>query len=163
MNRRTAVQLREVRTKIENGSIAYRVGRFLIYASEKRWSRVLFSAGLAAVAGVVETLAHTFLLESERWRPIAAPADALAVMTFVFVLTYVELITVRERRLRVLAEVHKMTELNHHIRNALQVIQYAAYSSKDRTQLEAIDQSIERIDAILKELAPVLGERERRE
>jgi hypothetical protein len=42
--------------------------------------------------------------------------------------------------------------------NALQAIQYAAYTSSVRTQVDTIQSSVVRIDNILRELFSILGE-----
>ena len=50
--------------------------------------------------------------------------------------------------------IHTVAELNHHIRNALQVIRYAggAKSSSDATQLQLINEAVARIDWALREV-----------
>jgi signal transduction histidine kinase len=51
-------------------------------------------------------------------------------------------------RLRIIAD------MNHHIRNALQVITYAAATRKDAESLELIRSSVERIEWTLREVLP---------
>ena len=87
---------------------------------------------------------------------MAIVGDVIAVALFLFLLTYVELTMIRERRMRVIRDMRTVAELNHHVRNALQAIQYATHSSSDRTQVLTITQSVERIDKILRELFPVV-------
>lgn len=50
--------------------------------------------------------------------------------------------------------IHTVAELNHHIRNALQVIRYAggAKSTSDATQLQLINEAVARIDWALREV-----------
>jgi hypothetical protein len=45
-----------------------------------------------------------------------------------------------------------------HVRNALQGIQYATYTSLDRTQVDTIQSFVVRIDNMLRELFSILGE-----
>ena len=51
---------------------------------------------------------------------------------------------------------HTIAELNHHIRNALQVIRYAGGSktTQDATQLQLINESVARIEWALREVLP---------
>ncbi|HEY6971082.1 MAG TPA: hypothetical protein VJA94_17865 [Candidatus Angelobacter sp.] len=55
-----------------------------------------------------------------------------------------------QQRMRMIAE------LNHHIRNALQVIRYAggSKSSSDASQLQLINEAVARIDWALREVLP---------
>jgi len=58
----------------------------------------------------------------------------------------------RERRARLRQRVAVIADMNHHVRNALQVISLTAYSSGDKEQLEAIKDSMERIQWALREV-----------
>ena len=51
-------------------------------------------------------------------------------------------------RMRVIAE------MNHHIRNALQVIQYSAWGKQSDTEMQAIQQSVQRITWAVREVLP---------
>jgi two-component sensor histidine kinase len=62
----------------------------------------------------------------------------------------------RERRERLRQKLAVIADMNHHVRNALQVISFHAYSSADKEQLEAVRQSMERIQWALKEILPKL-------
>ena len=55
---------------------------------------------------------------------------------------------------------HTVAELNHHIRNALQVIRYAGgtKSTSDATQLQLINEAVARIDWALREVLSPYGE-----
>lgn len=56
--------------------------------------------------------------------------------------------------------IHTVAELNHHIRNALQVIRYAggSKSTSDATQLQLINEAVARIDWALREVLSPYGE-----
>lgn len=56
--------------------------------------------------------------------------------------------------------IHTVAELNHHIRNALQVIRYAGgtKSTSDATQLQLINEAVARIDWALREVLSPYGE-----
>ena len=150
--------MRSEKRAIARDTVSYRIGQFLVQLSDRRSTRLLFSSTLGAIAGVILVLAHASLVSSFTASEIALAGDAFIVASFVFLLTLVELSAVRERRGRVLRDMRVVADLNHHVRNALSAIQYAAYTSKDQSNLAIITSSIERIDRILKELFPVMGE-----
>ena len=62
----------------------------------------------------------------------------------------------RERRARLRQRIEVIANMNHHVRNALQVISFHAYSNADKEQLEAVKESMERIQWALKEVLPKL-------
>jgi hypothetical protein len=62
----------------------------------------------------------------------------------------------RERRERLRQKIAIIADMNHHVRNALQVISFHAYSTGDQEQLEAVRESMERIQWALKEVLPKL-------
>jgi uncharacterized membrane protein len=71
------------------------------------------------------------------------------------------LIAARERRRLVVDDLRRIAQLNHEVRNALQVIVYGEYESaatptEHRT---AILGSVEQIDTTLRQLFPVIGDR----
>lgn len=138
-------------------TVAYKLGHFLIRASEDDRTRVLLSLALGAVGSGIEWIVHQSLLGSASFARFARPLDTAAIGVFVFLLTYLETSVVRERRLRVFHDVQTVSELNHHVRNALETIQYAAYLSSDRKTLEITTAAVDRIDKILKELYPALS------
>jgi hypothetical protein len=63
------------------------------------------------------------------------------------------LIGVRERRQRDIEHLRAVAELNHHVRNALQVIVDDYYLSRDH-HTEAVLESVDRIDRTLRSLFP---------
>jgi hypothetical protein len=72
------------------------------------------------------------------------------------VVGWVEAEATRTRRLRVLEDVVKVAELNHHVRNALQAIQYATHMPAGIEQIHIIDDGVKRIDDTLRHLFPVV-------
>jgi len=70
-------------------------------------------------------------------------------------LLYLQLSRVeRERRAEVQRRLHTIAEMNHHIRNALQVIAYASVSADSEQSVEMIRSSMERIEWALREVLP---------
>jgi hypothetical protein len=70
------------------------------------------------------------------------------------------LIAARERR-RVVDDLRRIAQLNHEVRNALQVIVYGEYESAatPAAHRTAILGSVEQIDKTLRQLFPVIGDR----
>jgi signal transduction histidine kinase len=103
------------------------------------------------VAGTVMVLGYfsDLLVLSFHPRPFFALLDAavLGVLSGTIAWIY------QRRRNRYLAErLEVIAEMNHHVRNGLQVIQYSAYMTKDREHIQRIEQSLGRIDWALREV-----------
>jgi hypothetical protein len=64
----------------------------------------------------------------------------------------------RVRREGIRDRLRTIAEMNHHIRNALQVITYAAAARKDDESVEMIRSSVERIEWALREVLPGEGD-----
>lgn len=59
----------------------------------------------------------------------------------------------QRRQNRYLAErLEVIADMNHHVRNDLQVIQYSAYMTKDKEHIQRIEHSLGRIDWALREV-----------
>jgi hypothetical protein len=59
----------------------------------------------------------------------------------------------QRRQNRHLAErLEVIADMNHHVRNDLQVIQYSAYMTRDKEHIQRIEQSLGRIDWALREV-----------
>ncbi len=60
----------------------------------------------------------------------------------------------RQRRKLVRERLHTIAEMNHHIRNALQIITYATATENSRDSMNLIRSSVERIEWALREVLP---------
>ena len=115
---------------------------------------------MALVAAVVVFLIGVgidiaLLHEQETRRVVFEVSDALGGLVaggLIFRLLQYE----RERRARLRQKIAVIADMNHHVRNALQVISFHAYTSADKEQLEAVRESMERIQWALKEVLPKL-------
>lgn len=57
------------------------------------------------------------------------------------------------RRLREIAKkLYVIAEMNHRVRNELEVIQYSAYATKEKPHIATISESVSRIEAALREI-----------
>jgi hypothetical protein len=64
----------------------------------------------------------------------------------------------RKQRILIQQRMQVVADMNHHIRNALQVITYAAVQRDEGTPLTMIRDSVNRIDWVLREVLPRLFE-----
>jgi signal transduction histidine kinase len=62
----------------------------------------------------------------------------------------------RQQRATLRQRVEVIANMNHHVRNALQVIEFNSYSTSDQEKLGAIRSSVNRIQWALRELLPKL-------
>lgn len=60
----------------------------------------------------------------------------------------------RERRHFIRERLHTISEMNHHIRNALQVISFHTYREQDEKNVEVVRQAVNRIEWALQEVLP---------
>jgi hypothetical protein len=89
---------------------------------------------------------------SSRWHILD---DLLLGATAGFIVLWYERLRTRALLQRLLI----IREMNHHVRNALQVIIYAASAHKDDCLAEQVREAIQRIDWALKEVLPELEEK----
>ena len=144
-------------------SVSDQIGQSIVEVSLRLSSRIVFSIGVALCVVIVKIVVHQSFTATQTLRQLATVGDAIAVGGFVFLLTFIELAIVCERRAQVLRNMNTVAELNHHVRNALQAIQYAAYSSSDQSQLKVINEAIDRIERIMREQFPVLDQMKKRQ
>jgi hypothetical protein len=60
----------------------------------------------------------------------------------------------RQRHQQAQARVQRIAEMNHHVRNALQVITYWSLAEKEKRQVELIQDAVNRIQWALREVLP---------
>jgi hypothetical protein len=132
------------------------VGSLIGYISDSPFrTRLAVALGVLALA-LVEFSLHVWLAS------IGVPPlpDALIDATligFVFgILLWFVLIGIRDRRARLRQDLERIAELNHEIRNALQVIAHSQYDAEIRHK-EIVLESVSRIDTVLKRVFPAFG------
>jgi hypothetical protein len=64
----------------------------------------------------------------------------------------------RQRQQQAHARVQRIAEMNHHVRNALQVITYWSLAEKEKRQVELIQDAVNRIQWALREVLPRDGD-----
>jgi hypothetical protein len=114
---------------------------------------VLFAAVLAAVT---EFLVHELLTSLSAPEVVHAALDAALMGFATAVVVSFLLMAIRERHRRMLKEMERVAELNHSVRNALQVIVHSQYLSKGEQNAATVLESVQRIDITLRELFPAM-------
>jgi phospholipid N-methyltransferase len=61
-----------------------------------------------------------------------------------------------ERKATVAERLRLIAEMNHHIRNGLEIISLSAYTAKDKTTVETMKYGVEKIEWALREVLPKL-------
>ena len=85
---------------------------------------------------------------------LAGAAVALAVGLLVFQI----LTDIQERYQTMLGRLQRIAELNHHIRNALQVIAYHNVPERNERAIQQVNAEVVRIESVLREVSAALGE-----
>jgi hypothetical protein len=80
-------------------------------------------------------------------------SDAIAAMVAGFFATYT-FILYRQREAEVKERLDRVVEMNHHVRNALQVITYWSLAERDKREVDMIHQAVDRIEWALREVLP---------
>jgi hypothetical protein len=124
-----------------------------IYTASRKKLR-LVSAGIGAVVFGSAMLLDRVLVSRGRPRTqISAISNGfMGFITGWFVMRTMD--QVCERRENVAARLKTIADMNHHIRNALQTIQFSAYSTKDQQTIAEITDAVERIQWALREVLP---------
>ncbi len=124
-----------------------------IYTASKQKLR-LIASGIGVVVFSSAMLLDRVLVRRGRPRSqVSAISNGLmGFITGWFVMRTMD--QVFERRENVAARLKTIADMNHHIRNALQSIQFSAYSTKDQQTIRDISEAVERIQWALREVLP---------
>jgi len=112
-------------------------------------------------AGLLGYLIHIFAMRMNVSPQAQTGIETALLCCAAALAPFLLLIAARERRRLVVDDLRRIVQLNHEVRNALQVIVYGEYESaatptEHRT---AILGSVEQIDKTLRQLFPVIGDR----
>jgi hypothetical protein len=136
-----------------------RLGTFLVEVSDTRRGRILLVLAIALIASSIEYLLHIAIVAYVPHVGMGRLLDSLTIGIVIAIITIIEVKAVQQRRNKVMEDMRVVRELNHHVRNALQIISYAARVPETEKQVAIIDESIARIDSTLKELFPTMDKR----
>jgi len=125
--------------------------RSLVYG--RRMGILITSATAAAAIFVVTLLLHWLLGEQFRLLARESIADLISALVVGY-LAYLTLQAERHRMERAAAELKMIADMNHHIRNALDMLTLSAYSTDDKAAVAVIQKATERITWTLREVLP---------
>lgn len=122
--------------------------------NRESWRKLLLAAmGFAVVAFLVTELMHHLLvpdLGPYRERMMAEGGSALILGMLAAKLLH----SAYSTRQHALARLQVISEVNHHVRNALEVISLSAYITRDEEAIRRIMEGVNRIDWALREILP---------
>jgi two-component sensor histidine kinase len=119
-------------------------------------SRTVVVGGLTVA--ILEYLTHSLVAHSRASLALNALIDASVIAIFMIVLLGVVVAAARVQRNTIANEMRTVGELNHHVRNALQIIRESHRLPTDK-QTEAVIESVDRIDGTLRTLFPAMTTR----
>lgn len=131
-------------------------GRSLASDWVPSWRRLAMIAALFALFVFCSSLALDYILLVHRDSPVATVevSDALAAL-LAGVLFYKILDAGRRRRKLILQRLETIDQMNHHIRNALQVISFTVHANQEHAkEVSNIDRAVNRIQWALREILP---------
>lgn len=131
-------------------------GKLLLRLSSTMRGRIIFGIVMGVATGLVSFALHAIGMSNLYGHGGLIVSAGISI--FVAVVSYMQLDAVRLRRDLVIQQVRSAAELNHHVRNALQVIHYAAHLGTDDTNLGMIEENIQRIDEALRDIYPATGD-----
>jgi hypothetical protein len=139
--------------------------RRLIYGAP-RWKRWSLAAVFSVAAFLVIRSVHWWFGRQTAWVLDRTFADVLAAA--ILGLMALKLVNLAEERRRATLERLRMIgDMNHHIRNALEVIAMSAHGIEDKQAIMRINAAVDRIQWALREILPqgksAAGERRRPE
>lgn len=125
----------------------------LIDSFDSPWfaNGLLLASGV--IAGFIEFFTHLAVGHMKATAEYHAFIDAGVIALMTIALVGVCFASARARRQRTLERIRTASDLNHHVRNALQVITLSRYLPEEK-QSQAVYTSIDRIDEALKRLSP---------
>ena len=134
--------------------------KLLTWLVSERW-RMPFAAFVAGLLVAITKTALAFTLLNDPWHHQGLLAtDAVVSGTLSGALVWILLGLVHGRRRRLIEYVRRVADLNHHIRNAMQIIVYqATLAHADPEQIEQVENAVRRVDAALHEIFPIIGDR----
>jgi hypothetical protein len=134
-----------------------RIGEFLGRISDRTTTIILTAVCVTIAFGCLVFFGHLALTESAIDPALHASILAIFVGTGAGFATFVMLLARREQRRMVQDELRRLAELNHRVRNSLQIIADAHYTAPHDVHRKMIMEAVTSMDDCLKQLFPVLG------
>ncbi|MFB3815210.1 MAG: hypothetical protein ACE14L_13975 [Terriglobales bacterium] len=136
----------------------YRVAKAIAEMTDSPIKTGVASAIVGVCAALLEYGVHRVAQGLGSTSGVHIAIDVGAIGISVGLLIWFLLSATHARRRRVLQHVRNVAELNHQVRNALQVIVCSQHKA-DPAHSAMIMESVQRIDRTLRELFPIIGDR----
>lgn len=120
------------------------------------WKMLALALAAAVIVFLIGASLDWFVIHEKESRTAAIGISDVLAGSVAGALMFRLLQYERERRRRIRKRLETVADMNHHVRNALQVISMTAYSAADQQQLQAIRASVDRIQWALREILPKL-------
>jgi hypothetical protein len=137
-------------------AVEYSLGNRIAQLCDSRLGFVCSVFFASVMAACTEFLVHEFLAHVAAPEILHAILDAALMGLATAVIISLLLLAIRERHRRMLREMERVAELNHTVRNALQVIVHSQYLPQGEQDASAILESVQRIDDSLRDLFPAI-------
>ena len=151
----TLVQPATMRTRLRG--LEYRLGNRIANLCDSPFGFTCSILFAAALAGCTEFLVHEMLTRVAVPEVVHAGMDAFLMGLATALIVSFLLLAIRERHRRMLREMQRVAELNHTVRNALQVIVHSQYLPQGEQDARVILESVQRIDSTLRDLFPTMS------
>jgi two-component sensor histidine kinase len=136
----------------------HKLGMFIDKVSDSHSSSLLFALSMSIAFGAVDTAFESGMSHGETRCPhTLMRASSIGVTVGA---TAILLLKARQqRRILVREEMRRLLELNHRLRNSLQVIADSHYFEPDESHRRMMSETVESMDETLKQLFPAFGMR----
>jgi branched-subunit amino acid transport protein len=128
-----------------------------IVLSPLRTAIAVFLFGVSTL--LLEYIVHLAVTRLRLPAQVQAFADSLILGILAAIFALIVLTAARTRHHKIRDDLKRIAELNHQVRNALQIIVYGEYSPSAVEHRQAVLAGVEKIEAALRELFPLVGER----
>ncbi len=118
---------------------------------------VIATLASGVIAGALEYIIHTAVTGARVALDLPTIIDSAMMAGITAGLVYILLTEWRARRRLVVQRLRIIAELNHNVRNALQMILYSRFLPPTE-QTQALLDSVDRIESTLEELFPAIGQ-----
>jgi len=130
------------------------VGEMVMLKSNALRKSLLFGLLVAVVVFAVDAgLEYLLLAREVTHSRTLFISDAFAAMIAAGFAGYSFMLQ-KQREAEVKERLERIVEMNHHVRNALQVISYWSLGEHDRKEVEMVKQAVDRIEWALREVLP---------
>jgi hypothetical protein len=114
---------------------------------------LLLGVAAAAIFFAIDDFLDHLMLRLTSTRVALEISDAITAILIGALVSQVALLF-HQRQQQAQARVRRIAEMNHHVRNALQVISYWSLADKEKRQVELVQDAVNRIQWALREILP---------